>query len=140
YAAHRVSQLFVSIADRDLAGVAGEVEAVVARFPLTYALDKLPRDKKALADDPTFCQRLAGCLKHPDAKAADDIHRDYGVTVDDLRLPRDVRIQVRGEVQSMRQSFGELAFTLALAVLLVYLVMAAQFASWIDPIIMIVAA
>ena len=40
----------------------------------------------------------------------------------------------------MRTRFGEMAFSLVLAVLLVYLVMAAQFASWIDPLIMIVSA
>jgi multidrug efflux pump subunit AcrB len=40
----------------------------------------------------------------------------------------------------MRESFAEMGFNLALAVLLVYLVMAAQFSSWLDPLIMIVAA
>jgi multidrug efflux pump subunit AcrB len=57
-----------------------------------------------------------------------------------LELPKDARVEVRGEVQSMRQSFQEMAFTLCLAVVIVYLVMAAQFASWLDPLIMIVAA
>ncbi len=65
---------------------------------------------------------------------------DYGVEAESLRLPRDARIKVRGEVESMRHSFGELGFSLVLAVLLVYLLMAAQFASWIDPLIMIVSA
>jgi multidrug efflux pump subunit AcrB len=55
-------------------------------------------------------------------------------------MPRGIRIQVRGEVQSMRASFGEMAFSLVLAVFFVYLVMAAQFASWLDPFIMIMAA
>jgi multidrug efflux pump subunit AcrB len=140
YKAKRVSQLFVSVADPDLAGVAADVEAVVARLPLTYALDKLPDKKKHLGDNAEFCKRLGGCLKYPDPKAAESIKNDYGVTVDDLRLPRDLHVEVRGEVQSMRQSFADLGLSLALAVLLVYLVMAAQFASWVDPLIMIVAA
>src|SRR4029077_1169469 len=58
----------------------------------------------------------------------------------DTPVPKGMRIQVRGEITSMRKSFAEMAFTLALAVLLVYLVMAAQFSSWLDPLIMIVAA
>jgi len=49
-------------------------------------------------------------------------------------------VSVRGEISSMRESFAEMGFNLALAVLLVYLVMAAQFSSWVDPLIMIVAA
>ena len=40
----------------------------------------------------------------------------------------------------MRDSFADMGFSLGLAVLLVYLVMAAQFSSWLDPLIMIVAA
>jgi multidrug efflux pump subunit AcrB len=84
----RISQIFVSVGDNDLAGVAGEVEQIV--------------------------------------KETD--------------LPEGVRVTVRGEVHSMRTSFGEMAFNLTLAILLVYLVMAAQFSSWLDPLIMIVAA
>src|SRR5262249_27996138 len=64
----------------------------------------------------------------------------YGVNPDKIKLPKGIRFEVRGEVHSMRSSFVEMAFVLALAVVLVYLVMAAQFASWLDPLIMIVAA
>src|SRR5207244_4255315 len=41
---------------------------------------------------------------------------------------------------SMHDSFGEMGFNLLLAVLLVYLILAAQFSSWVDPLVMIVAA
>src|ERR1019366_1308578 len=51
-----------------------------------------------------------------------------------------VHVTIRGQVEAMRQSFAEMGFNLVLAVLLVYLVMAAQFSSWLDPLIMIVAA
>ena len=40
----------------------------------------------------------------------------------------------------MRTSFGQMGFALALAVVLLYLLMAAQFASWVDPVVMIVSA
>ena len=39
----------------------------------------------------------------------------------------------------MRDSFKEMAWALVLAVVLVYLILAAQFSSWIDPFIIIVA-
>jgi len=63
--------------------------------------------------------------------------RDMG---DKGELPAGVRIEVHGEVSSMRSSFAWMGFVLGLAVLLVYLIMAAQFSSWLDPLIMIVAA
>ncbi len=45
------------------------------------------------------------------------------------------RIYMRGEVASMRESFAGLAFGLVLASILVYLVMVAQFRSFVDPFI-----
>jgi multidrug efflux pump subunit AcrB len=144
YAANRVSQLFVSTAENDLAGVAADVGAIVRNFPLTYALDRLPPDKKDLATDPAFREKLTSWLSARKNKEREErreaIRKEYGVDPGPLRLPPDVRMQLRGEVQSMTHSFNEMAFTLALAVLLVYLVMAAQFASWLDPLVMIVAA
>src|SRR5262249_54968986 len=58
----------------------------------------------------------------------------------DLQLPRGIRVRVKGEISSMQQSFTDLLFNLTLAVLLVYLIMAAQFSSWLDPLIMVVSA
>ncbi|MFO0876772.1 MAG: efflux RND transporter permease subunit [Gemmataceae bacterium] len=140
YGANRVSQIFVSVEGQDLANAATQVEEVVRRFPLTYALANLPAAKEELRNDARFQQRLAHYFKHASAGEREALNKEYGVDPDMLRLPRDLRMHVRGEVQAMRYSFREMAFSLVLAVMLVYLVMAAQFASWIDPVIMIVAA
>jgi multidrug efflux pump subunit AcrB len=144
YAANRVSQLFVSVADRDLAGVASDVEGLVRRFPLHYALGRLPQDRKGLLEDRAFHRQLDQYLREREARTARKLRanmkEEHGVDPESIRLPRGVTIQVHGEIQSMRHSFQEMGMALALAVLLVYLVMAAQFASWLDPLIMIVSA
>jgi len=49
------------------------------------------------------------------------------------------RVHMRGEVASMRESFAGLGFGLALASVLVYLVMVAQFRSFVDPFIVMFA-
>jgi multidrug efflux pump subunit AcrB len=49
------------------------------------------------------------------------------------------RIYMRGEVASMKESFASLGFGLALASVLVYLVMVAQFKSFVDPFIVMFA-
>lgn len=54
-------------------------------------------------------------------------------------LPRGSFIQVRGQVQTMRESFVGLAGGLILAVVLVYLVMVINFQSWLDPLIILMA-
>jgi multidrug efflux pump subunit AcrB len=49
------------------------------------------------------------------------------------------RVYMRGEVASMKESFASLGFGLALASVLVYLVMVAQFRSFVDPFIVMFA-
>ena len=55
------------------------------------------------------------------------------------RLPEGVRVKLRGSVESMHSSFTSFGIGLLLAVVLVYLVLVAQFASFLDPLIILLA-
>ncbi len=55
------------------------------------------------------------------------------------RVSKATTITVRGQAQSMKQSFTQLAFGIAFAVLLVYFLMTVNFQSWIDPLIILMA-
>lgn len=48
-------------------------------------------------------------------------------------------VRMRGEVSSMRQSFSSLGFGMVLSAILIYLIMVAQFRSFIDPFIIMFA-
>jgi multidrug efflux pump subunit AcrB len=54
-------------------------------------------------------------------------------------LPRGSRVEVRGQVQTMRSSYVGLLSGLAFAILLDYLLIVVNFQSWLDPLIMISA-
>jgi multidrug efflux pump subunit AcrB len=54
-------------------------------------------------------------------------------------LPRGTTLTLRGEYQTMRSSFFRLGLGLVFAVVLVYLLMAVNFQSWLDPIIILTA-
>ncbi len=54
-------------------------------------------------------------------------------------LPPGMAINIRGQSQAMRQSFRTLGFGLLLAAALVYLIMAANFQSWLEPLIVMLA-
>jgi HAE1 family hydrophobic/amphiphilic exporter-1 len=56
-----------------------------------------------------------------------------------MDLPPNIRIDVRGLVNTMDSSFKSFALGLLLAILLVYLVLVAQFSSFIDPFLIILA-
>lgn len=71
---------------------------------------------------------------------AADIEKFIGQIQNDRKeVPEGYRIEMRGEVQSMKQSFQSLGFSFALAVALVYLVMVVQFRSFLDPFIVMFA-
>lgn len=53
--------------------------------------------------------------------------------------PEGVRVNVRGSVQGMQASFKSFGLGLVLSVVLVYLILVAQFKSWIDPLIILLA-
>ncbi|MCC6537309.1 MAG: efflux RND transporter permease subunit [Bryobacterales bacterium] len=55
------------------------------------------------------------------------------------KLPRGTRIDVRGMVQGMRQSFSSFGYGLLLAVVLLYLILVAQFKSFADPMLILLA-
>jgi multidrug efflux pump subunit AcrB len=54
-------------------------------------------------------------------------------------LPLGMRITVRGQSQAMNESFSSLELGLILAVVLVYLLMVANFQSWMEPLVIMVA-
>jgi multidrug efflux pump subunit AcrB len=55
------------------------------------------------------------------------------------KLPPGSNINLRGQVESMNSSFKGLAFGIIGAVILVYLLMAVNFQSWLDPMIILMA-
>jgi CzcA family heavy metal efflux pump len=61
--------------------------------------------------------------------------------VDDAQknLPKTTQIAVRGEVKTMNDSFIRLGIGIVFAIMLVYLLMAVNFQSWLDPLIILMA-
>jgi multidrug efflux pump subunit AcrB len=56
-----------------------------------------------------------------------------------VKMPEDMSYELRGSVASMEKSFSSFGFGLGMAVVLLYLVMVAQFRSFLDPVIIMFA-
>ena len=69
------------------------------------------------------------------------VAQDIRNIVDDERpdLPKGSRMEVRGQVETMKSSFIGLGVGLAMAIVLVYLLIVVNFQSWVDPFIIITA-
>lgn len=59
--------------------------------------------------------------------------------LEETRLPKGVTVTLRGMVQGMRSSFYSFGVGLSLAIVLLYLVLVAQFRSFVDPLIILLA-
>ena len=67
------------------------------------------------------------------------VNRDVNAELSKVNTPHGITIRVRGAVKDMQQSFSSFGIGLVLAVVLVYLVLMAQFASFSDPFIILLA-
>ena len=74
--------------------------------------------------------------KKEDLRRAND---DVASVIGGIEKPEGVTVNVRGTVRDMEASFSSFAIGLILAVVLVYLILMAQFASFSDPFIILLA-
>jgi multidrug efflux pump subunit AcrB len=65
--------------------------------------------------------------------------REISRIVDHTHLPPNTRVDIRGLVLTMQSSFKSFGLGLFLAVLLVYLILVAQFSSFVDPFLIVLA-
>ncbi|MCP3706863.1 efflux RND transporter permease subunit [Paraburkholderia sp. CNPSo 3274] len=100
-------------------------------------------------------QRVSGdaVVTHYNAQTTIDIYgtadgRDLGAVSDDIakiidqtrgELPKTSSIKLRGQVQTMNDSFSGLFGGLIFAIVLVYLLIVVNFQSWLDPFIIVTA-
>jgi CzcA family heavy metal efflux pump len=83
--------------------------------------------------------RVTDVYVNVDGRDTASVAGDIQQRLNRLNLPAGYSVVMRGEIQSMRESFGGLGFGLLMAVALVYLVMVAQFRSFVDPFIVLFA-
>src|SRR5579862_2399750 len=67
------------------------------------------------------------------------VYKNVQQIIDQTTLPKNMTITVRGSVQAMRQSFKSFGIGLLLSIVLVYLILVAQFKSFIDPLLILLA-
>jgi multidrug efflux pump subunit AcrB len=75
----------------------------------------------------------------PHGEDLSGVFADVQKIVDQTKLPENTTITIRGSVQAMRSSFNSFAGGLVLAIVLVYLILVAQFRSFIDPFLILLA-
>ncbi|HEY4046792.1 MAG TPA: efflux RND transporter permease subunit [Acidobacteriaceae bacterium] len=84
-------------------------------------------------------RRVIDVYVMPSTETLVGISNDVNKVISGINKPRNVRVTVRGAVVQMNQSFIRFAIGLLLSIALVYLILMAQFSSFIDPFIILMA-
>jgi multidrug efflux pump subunit AcrB len=84
-------------------------------------------------------RRTVDVYVSPEGEDLSRIFAGVNNIIDHTKLPANMNVAVRGSVQAMRESFHSFAIGLVLSVILVYLILVAQFRSFVDPFLILLA-
>jgi multidrug efflux pump subunit AcrB len=114
---------------------------VGSRIQLLDNLASLQRTNSSEIISHYNVQPVIDVYASPDRRDLGGFASDVNRIIDKTRqsLPRGTTIELRGQVDTMQSSFTRLAGGMVFAVLLVYLLMAVNFQSWLDPFIILTA-
>ncbi len=119
------------------------------QIPLHSDTNSNPTDLEAVSDlkmidtptevDHYQLRRVIDIYVSPAGENLGGLAGEVDKVIANTKLPENVRVAMRGSVEGMRQSFKSFAIGLLLSIVLVYLILMAQFASFIDPFIILLA-
>ena len=119
--------VFANVQGTDLGSVAAEIDKIVAGYCPPPPSNSWWSGWFAKSDAP------------PAAKPGEKAEVKKDVNPICANLPPGIRIEVRGQVESMKNAFFNLGLGILFAAMLVYFIMVVNFQSWTDPFIIITA-
>jgi multidrug efflux pump subunit AcrB len=103
------------------------------------ALSTVTRIKSPTEVDHYQLRRVTDIYVRPLNEDLAKIANSIDGIIADTKVPTGLKVTLRGMVQGMRSSFQSFALGLCLAVVLLYLILVAQFQSFVDPFIILLA-
>lgn len=82
-------------------------------------------------------ERVIAVLADVQGRSLGEITTDIKAYASKLELPPNTTIEYAGQIEQQTDTFGDLLLLLLLSIILVYMVMAAQFESFLDPFIIL---
>jgi HAE1 family hydrophobic/amphiphilic exporter-1 len=84
-------------------------------------------------------QRIVDIFVTPSGEDLGKVRSEILKTIEDAHLPSNIRVTLRGMVQGMEESFKSFAIGFSLSFILLLLILLAQFRSFIDPLLIMLA-
>ena len=79
-------------------------------------------------------QRRVALYATSEGRASGDVGKDVQKIVKEMQLPPGYRFSISGQQQDMAESFSSALAALGLAIIFIYLILASQFASYMQPV------
>ncbi|MFL6352198.1 MAG: efflux RND transporter permease subunit [Bryobacteraceae bacterium] len=136
--------LTVQYTDGQVKSIA-DLKAIPLRAPgslLPTRLDTISSLKRVQAPtevDHYQIRRVADIYVRPLGEELGSIANDIDAIIAQVNVPEGINVTLRGMVQGMRASFHSFALGLTLSVVLLYLILVAQFRSFVDPLLILLA-
>ncbi len=84
-------------------------------------------------------QRVVDVYVTPKGEDLEKLRVGILKTIDDAHLPKNIRVNMSGMVKGMQESFSSFAVGFGISFILLLLILVAQFRSWIDPLLIMLA-
>jgi CzcA family heavy metal efflux pump len=99
------------------------------------SIANITKDASPVQIDRKYQQRIIDVTADVSGRDLGSVAKDIQAKIDKIPIPQGFEIKVGGNVEQQQKTFGDLTMAFALAILLVYVVMASQFQSLMDPFI-----
>jgi multidrug efflux pump subunit AcrB len=103
------------------------------------AVSKIGRIQSPTEVDHFQLRRIINLYVAPSGEDLGRVASAIDHIITEIHIPEGVRVDLRGMVQGMRESFRSFGIGLCLAVVLLYLILVAQFRSFVDPLLILLA-
>ncbi len=102
-------------------------------IPLRQVVDLVPSSSPQVIKRQDL-QRRVSIYANVEGRPAGDVGNEVDALVKTVKLPPGYRFDVAGQTQEMNESFGAAVAALGMAVIFIYLILASQFGSFLQPI------
>ncbi|MEW5842055.1 MAG: efflux RND transporter permease subunit [Bacteroidota bacterium] len=91
--------------------------------------------KAPIQIDRRYQERIVEVTANVEGRDLGSVSKEIGDKLANIQVPSGFQVQLSGNVEQQQKTFGDLGLALILAIILVYMVMASQFQSLVDPFI-----
>ncbi|PHV07781.1 nodulation protein NolG [Janthinobacterium sp. BJB412] len=131
-------QKIADLADLSLASSHNDANGRPIMVPLRQVVDFVPSSSPQVLKRQALQRRVA-VYAGVEGRPGGDVDQDVKKAMESIELPAGVRFDVAGNAQQMEETMSGAIMALGIAVIFIYLVLASQFGSFLQPIAIMVS-